>query len=350
MAIAWLKPIEIAFRKTFLWSLAKLTRNAKSVGKIEEPRSILLLRQDRLGDVIMSTFLMRALRDRFPNARISLLLGKNNIAIKPLLPFDFEVFVYTKNLSKDWAMLGEVRRRKFDVAIDLTDKASVTSSVLISMCGAATKIGFEKENSSVYDIAVPRIDMERYHVARRTAELLRPFEIDAEGVSLKPELRLNAPRIQGRVGFNVSARVPQRCAPVTASIEIVRGILEHGFREVVIFAAPNDMERGEAIVAGVNDRRVHLADKGMNFTEFAESVASCEYLITTDTSTTQIAAAAGLPTVVLLNPTPGEHAWTPMGVAFESYTQFPALENLESQPVLALFRRLVERVSNPVTA
>jgi ADP-heptose:LPS heptosyltransferase len=202
----------------------------------------------------------------------------------------------------------------------------------------------------VYDIAVPRIDMEQYHVARRTAELLKPFGIAPESVDLKPELALNVPRIEGRVGFNVSARIPERCAPVTASIEVVRGILELGFREVVIFAAPNDMERGEAIVAGVKDPRVHLADKGMNFTEFAESVASCEFLITTDTSTTQIAAAAGLPTLVLLNPTPGEYAWTPMGVAFESYTQFPALANLESQLVLALFRRLVERVSTPVAA
>jgi ADP-heptose:LPS heptosyltransferase len=350
MAIASLKPIEIAFRKTFLWLLAKLTRNAKSSGVIEEPRSILLLRQDRLGDVIMSTFLMRALRKRFPNARISLLLGKNNIAIKPLLPFDFDVFLYSKNLSKDRAMLSEVRRQKFDVAIDLTDKASVTSSILISLCGATMKIGFEKENAAVYDIVVPRIDMEQYHVARRTAELLRPFVIAPESVDLKPELALDAPRIEGRVGFNVSARIPERCAPIAGSIEIVRGILELGFREIVIFAAPNDMERGEGIVAGINDRRVHLADKGMNFTEFAESVASCEYLITTDTSTTQIAAAAGLPTVVLLNPTPGEHAWTPMGVPFESYTQFPALENLESQPVLALFRRLVERVTTSVTA
>ena len=71
--------------------------SAAAMGPPLDPKSILLLRQDRLGDVIMSTFLIRALRERFPDVRICLLLGKNNIAIRPLLPFDVPVAAFVQS-------------------------------------------------------------------------------------------------------------------------------------------------------------------------------------------------------------------------------------------------------------
>jgi ADP-heptose:LPS heptosyltransferase len=344
MAISSLKPLELFVRRAFLRSLERKRPASSGANfKIPESPSILILRQDRLGDVLMSTFFLAAMRERYPTSRIAILLGKNNKEVLPLLPFPCETFLYSKNILADLSMLREVRRATFDVAIDLTDKASVTSSILLSMIGAKLRVGIQKENSVVYDITVPRPSQTEVHITERVAQLLKPFGIDPAMVDRRPQLTLHVKRQKGRVGLNVSSRTSDRSAPASASSEIARGILDVGFQEVIVFAAPHDRERGEETVRLASDKRIHLAEIKPTFAEFAEQVATCEYLITVDTSIIQIAAAAGIPMVLMFKPMFDEHPWTPVGVPFELYTQQTSLAALEPQPVLDLFKKLIAR-------
>jgi hypothetical protein len=50
--------------------------------------------------------------------------------------------------------------------------------------------------------------------------------------------------------------------------------------------------------------------------------------------------------VLLFNPMYTTAPWTPAGVPFELHTQFPNLESLEPDAVIALFSRLLERTAN----
>jgi ADP-heptose:LPS heptosyltransferase len=344
MAISSLKPIELFFRRAFLGFLERKvpTRNGVAL-KIPESPSILILRQDRLGDVLMSTFFLAALRERYPKSRIAILLGKNNEQVIPLLPYPCETFIYRKNIFADLAMLRNIRHEHFDVAIDMTDKASVTSSILLSKIGAKINVGIQKENSVVYDITVPRPSQTEVHITERVAELLRPFGIDPATVDRRPRLNLKIQRQKGRIGLNVSSRTADRSAPANASAKIATCVLELGFSEVVVFAAPHDRQRGKETVQLANDPRIHLAESKPTFAEFAKQIASCEYLITVDTSVIQVAAAAGIPMVLMFKPMYDEHPWTPIGVPFEIHTQYPSLEALEPQPVLDLFKKLIAR-------
>src|SRR5581483_1225578 len=310
MAISSLKPVELFIRRTFLFLLRTFGgKRSKKNLEIPPSPSILLLRQDRLGDVLMSTFVLEALRKKYPNSRIALLLGKNNTGVIPLLPFEIEIYVYRKNFFRDLKMLRSVRRSKFDVALDLTDKASVTSSVLLTLIGATVRVGIEKENSVVYDITVPRPSQTEVHITERVSELLRPFDIDPSKIDKAPTLRLNVRRKGGLVGLNVSSRTADRSAPPAASAEIAQGVLNMGFREVEVFAAPHDRFRGEETVRLANNDRIRLAPEVKTFAEFAEQVAGCEYLITVDTSIIQIAAAARIPMVLMFKPMTDEHPW-----------------------------------------
>jgi ADP-heptose:LPS heptosyltransferase len=351
MAISSLKPIELFFRRAFLWGLAlvgqgrKGQKGRKGLGELtfSESPSILILRQDRLGDVMMSTFLIGALREKYPHSRIGILLGKNNAAVFPLLPFDCEKYLYSKNIIADIKELRRIRDQEFDVVIDMTDKASVTSSILLAFIGAKINIGIAKENDVMYDIVVPRPSQTEVHITERVAELLRPFGIDPALVDKRPRLNITAKRLKGRVGLNVSSRTPDRSAPSQASAEIAHGALALGFSEVVVFSAPHDRIRGEETVLRTKDPRIHEAPRVKDLTEFANQIASCEYLITVDTSVIQIAASVGIPMVLLFRPMSDEHPWTPVGVPFEIYTQYPGLSALEPQPVLALFEKLISR-------
>src|ERR1044071_7530739 len=108
-----LKPVELGLRRAFLQMLRLVALFAKKrvqgesaqqiVASFGDAPSILLMRQDRLGDVLMSTFVIEALRKKYPHSKLAVLLGKNNKGAAPLLPGNCEFFVYSKNLSKDIA-------------------------------------------------------------------------------------------------------------------------------------------------------------------------------------------------------------------------------------------------------
>jgi len=118
---------------------------------------------------MMSTFLIGAFREKYPKSKIGILLGKNNVAVFPLLPFDCEKYLYSKNIIADIKELRKIRREKFDYAIDMTDKASVTSSILLSFIGARVNVGIAKENDVMYDIVVPRPSQMEVHITERVA-------------------------------------------------------------------------------------------------------------------------------------------------------------------------------------
>jgi ADP-heptose:LPS heptosyltransferase len=210
-------------------------------------------------------------------------------------------------------------------------------------------VGIQKENSVVYDIMVPRPSQMDVHITERVAELLRPFGIDPATVDRRPRLNLSVQRHKGRIGLNVSSRTSDRSAPANASAEIAKDVLALGFSEVMVFAAPHERQRGEEAVRLANDPRIHLAESKPTFAEFAEQIASCEYLITVDTSVIQIAAAVGIPMVLMFRPMSDEHPWTPVGVPFEIHTQYPSLEALEPQPVITLFKHLLERTTPSIS-
>lgn len=73
------------FAQRVLGALFHLRRAAPfQIGQVNR---ILLVRTDKIGDAIVSTPVLQALRQHYPNARIDVVLGRRNRAAGPLLPF-----------------------------------------------------------------------------------------------------------------------------------------------------------------------------------------------------------------------------------------------------------------------
>jgi heptosyltransferase-3 len=351
---------ELAIRRSYLLWL-QLVRKLNSGSRIEADRAarallpkllagrptILFLRQDRLGDAIVTTPLLVALADSYPNAQIIMLLGANNEGIAPLLPIKCETVVYRKDPRHDRAMLKILNRRSIDILIDLTDNASVTSSMLIRSIKPKVAIGIEKENGVVYDILVPRLDRAHTHIARRIAELLKPLAIEPDSFKLQPRLKIDIQeKIVGRIGINVSAGSSGRYAPASVYATIAREVAgETGVTEVRILSQPQDADYAKKIVELSKSDRVMTQPRAMAFAEFGSYLSTCEMIITPDTSVVHLGAAAGVPMVVIYAPIPeGLHYWTPTGVPYEMMVQRPTLAELDAASVVSLFESLSNRL------
>ncbi|MEK6618014.1 MAG: glycosyltransferase family 9 protein, partial [Nitrospirota bacterium] len=107
-------------------------------------RNILVIKLRYIGDVLLATPVLRALRDRFPDARLAMLVNRGTEDILKWNPDVNEVLVVDRGaLTAQFRFLGELRRRRFDCVIDLTD--GDRSAILARLSSATVRVGFNEE-------------------------------------------------------------------------------------------------------------------------------------------------------------------------------------------------------------
>jgi len=113
-----------------------------------DPRRILVVRQhNQMGDMLLAVPAFRALRNRFPGARIELLAAPINTDVMMNNPYVDEVLTYAKERNRRNPLrlvrfLKDIRRRRFDLVIVLnTVSFSVTSMLLAAASGARVRAG-----------------------------------------------------------------------------------------------------------------------------------------------------------------------------------------------------------------
>ncbi|MBE0557477.1 MAG: glycosyltransferase family 9 protein [Proteobacteria bacterium] len=180
--MGFLKEIEIAFRKSLVQGLARVVRRAprKPFSLEFTGGKVLFIRQDRIGDVLVSTPVFFCLAQRYPKMRMDILLSPKNVVAAEGLPFFTKFWVYEKNPVEAFALIRKIRKEKYDVVVDLMDKTSATTTIFMLLCKARWRIGLGKENSYALDVAVPLKSQRDVHIVERVAQLLRPFGVDPD--------------------------------------------------------------------------------------------------------------------------------------------------------------------------
>jgi len=100
-----------------LWITKK---SKKSSFNIKKAKKIIILKYDRIGDMIMTTPLIRELKKNMPDCKISVLASKTNYDIVRFSPYiDKVYFNFKKNFLSDIITLLKIRNENYDVCIEL---------------------------------------------------------------------------------------------------------------------------------------------------------------------------------------------------------------------------------------
>ncbi len=142
MANQTIKKIERAGRKLLMrlfgfFAPAKKMDSVPSDAKISK---ILILPQNRLGDVIVALGHIRALAQKFRHADIRLVTNERNDVLFSYEPENISRIRYSKLAHKFLRSLFEVRKFAPDVIIDLQMQESVTSALYAIFSGAKYRL------------------------------------------------------------------------------------------------------------------------------------------------------------------------------------------------------------------
>jgi len=108
------------------------------------PRNILVIKLRYLGDVLLATPALRALKAAYPKARLTALVNRGTDEILVSNPDVDDIIPLERGtIVEQWRFAMAVRRRRFDIVVDLTD--GDRAAFLTRISGASVRIGFNAE-------------------------------------------------------------------------------------------------------------------------------------------------------------------------------------------------------------
>lgn len=139
--------------------------------------SILVIRLSAIGDTVMNTAAVRALRRHMPDARITWVVEPKSCGVLEGNPDIDEMIVWHRKDARSFIeMARTIRRRKFDVAIDFQGLSR--SAFVAAVSGAKRRIGFSDGREGSKFIYTEKVDsLENPHGMGCYMRLLEPLGI-----------------------------------------------------------------------------------------------------------------------------------------------------------------------------
>ncbi|MBI3996802.1 MAG: lipopolysaccharide heptosyltransferase II [Candidatus Omnitrophica bacterium] len=274
---------------------------------------MVVIRLDRIGDVVLSTPVLTALRQRFPHAFIAMMVRS---ACQDLIkghPALNETILYDKDGAHHsaWATIRfarALRRYEFDTALIL--HPSNRSHWIPWLAGIPVRIGYDRKNPWLLTHRAPHRKQEgAQHEAAYTLELLRYFGIDPS--TPRPSIAMHADAAQ-RIAARLSASsiqpherlvaihpsascVSKRWMPERFAQVADRLITEHGVR-VCLVAGEADTVYAARVAEAMQHPALNVAGQ-LPLRDLAALLQRCTLLISNDSGPVHIAAAVGTPVV-----------------------------------------------------
>ncbi|GAB4527342.1 MAG: putative lipopolysaccharide heptosyltransferase III [Anaerolineae bacterium] len=281
------------------------------------PARIVLILPCCIGDVVMATAALMALRRAYPHAHITWAVGswsRRAIENHPML----DAIIETGTGANPAAGLRGVwtfgrRLRGFDLAVSLVRSPWMSMAVWLS--GVPYRAGIDSAGRGFgYNLRARLDPEERLHETDIYLAVVRALGIDTTGCA--PSVPVTASvddllAVRGIAhdfvvinpagGSNPGMVMDSKRWPAAHFAALIQRIQAAGGVQVVLVAGPSDQPIVEAVQAGLHTPVPAFVGE-LSFQQVAALAAQARAYIGNDTGLTHLAAAAGARTVMILGP------------------------------------------------
>ncbi|MBI5379177.1 MAG: putative lipopolysaccharide heptosyltransferase III [Nitrospirae bacterium] len=301
-------------------------------------QKILVIKLKHHGDVLLAVPSLRALREQYPRAEVTVLVNagteemvERHPLVDAVLAFPRQAlgFPFWRRLREEFAFARLIRRSGFDLVIDLS--GGDRSALFALLSKARCRMGYDPMGRGFFGkrllfthLGIPRVTGE--HMVLQNLDLLRQFGIGTSDlrVTLPPteeEEQWLAERLRD-AGVGETEPVAQvhptsrwlfKCWRDEGMARVIDRIQRDGGVRVVVTSGPDGRERDRVgrILSLVGTAPVDLTGK-TTIRQLMAVARRAALFFGVDSAPMHIAAAAGTPVVALFGPS-GEALWGPWG-------------------------------------
>ena len=315
------------------WGLDRMVERTLEVYEecVTKPR-VLIWKLSALGDVVLATPSLRAIRRQFPQGYLTLVVGRAAYEVVARCPYLHDIIVYDPRRKdrgpwRHWALIRRLRRGAFDLSIDLQN--SRKTHLLAWLAGIPVRVGYRRKYGWLLNrgVRLPKVVLTPIaHQQYLLRYALAPNPLvwghaglspDGEQLELWPS-PLDEQRVErllaaggvGRAGAaqplvglhpGGSGRWKTKRWDLDRWARLCDALMQRNIR-VVITGGPDEQALGEALLQLTTAKPLVLIGQ-TNLMELACLIRRCDAFVAHDSSSLHVAAAMGTPTIALFGPT-----------------------------------------------
>lgn len=296
--------------------------------KIEK---ILIIRLSSLGDVVLTTPVVKALKQKFPQAQISFLTKSRYLDLLKNDPHVFSLIGLDsrdkhKGISGFLKLVRQLRTFKFDLLVDL--HANLRSFFIRHLLEAGIKIKYHKRWSTRFLLvhfkflkARPNHTVDSYlktleKVGVNSFERGPRIFLDQKSEGFVKEFLIEK-KIEKDdivVGIHPGARWETKRWDEERFTQVCQILNRKPGLKIILFGDQRDQGAIERIRPRAEDEGVFKA-VNLPLNEFMSLINSCDCFVTNDSGPMHIASALGVPVVAIFGPTHPKLGFSPIGSA-----------------------------------
>ncbi len=287
-----------------------------------------------IGDVLTSSILFEALRDRYPDAELHYLIYRHTFPIIENNPFIDKVLLFDPdrdNKSTGFvALLRKIKKEKYDTVIDVY--AKVNTAIITAFSGAGKRISYHKKYTSsayTHKLLLKKVMFTKAGLAIENRMLLLkaissdfPSEIKPK-IYLTGEEKASAAVLLKKAGISkqkplfmmsIIGSSSEKTYPLKYMAEILNKIISTIPAAQLLFNyIPSQEEEAKELYnlcSPQTQQHIFFETYGTSLREFMAITAQCDALIGNEGGAVNTAKALDIPTFSIFSPWINRDAWS----------------------------------------
>ncbi|WP_418513246.1 glycosyltransferase family 9 protein [Corallibacter sp.] len=293
---------------------------------------ILVIQQKMIGDVLTSSILFEALREKYPNAQLDYLINSHTFPVVENNPFITNFIHFSPEVEKSkrklFKLAKSIKKNKYDVVIDVYSKLS--SNIITLFSGAKTKISYHKSYTTfVYTHNIKRSTSTSNPAGLAIVnrlQLLEPLGIDIENI--KPKIYITQQEKETSKAFlrsyNIDFKKPLFMISVLGSGEnktypfhhmakVIDLIVSQTQGQILFNYIPKQEPEAKAIfdLCKTNTQsHIYFNVYGKSLRDFLAITTHCNALIGNEGGAVNMAKALNIKTFTIFSPWIDKDTWS----------------------------------------
>ena len=300
-------------------------------------KKILVIRLSSLGDVLLTTPLIRAMKKKNPSIQIDFVVREQFSDAVQYNPNLNKIYKYSNSKSEKQNLFKFLSLEKYDLVIDLQNNLRSKEILRQLQCRA---LQFKKSNFKKFLLVHFKINRlkDQPQIPLRYAEAAGINELDDDGLEFftenSPDVRLN--KNENYIGLCPGAKHFTKRWPKDYFIELGKK-LESANYKILLFGGPGEVQTCDEIMNALKSAQ-NLC--GTSLLQLVADMKMCKVIYTNDSGLMHIASAVKVPVVAFFGSTVKEFGFYP----YKTKSIELEIKNLSCRPCTHIGRNTCPKI------